>query len=66
MKENQRLSFEYLNPGDYQLKVIYDYNENHKWDPGDYIYNIQPERVDFLEKILTIRANWDIEEEWEL
>ncbi len=66
VRENQRLSYEYLDPGDYKLKVIYDDNENHKWDPGDYIYNIQPEKVNFLQKILTVRANWDIVEDWEL
>ncbi len=64
--KNQRLSFEYLDPGDYRLKVIYDDNTNHKWDSGDYIYNIQPEKVDYLPKIITVRANWDMEEEWEL
>lgn len=66
LMENLQLSFEYLDPGDYRLKVIYDDNENHKWDSGDYIYNIQPEKVDYMPKTITVRANWDIEEEWEL
>lgn len=62
--ESQKLSFEYLNPGDYFLKVIFDKNKNGIWDPGDYIYNLQPEQVDFFTKTVTVRANWDVEEEW--
>lgn len=65
LTENQRLSYEYLKPGNYRLKVIYDQNNNDKWDTGDYIYNIQPEVVNFFPAEITVRANWDIEEEWE-
>jgi hypothetical protein len=66
VQNDQRLSFEFLDPGDYTLKVIYDNNSNGKWDTGDYIYRIQPEKVGFFTKTITVRANWDIEEEWEL
>jgi hypothetical protein len=66
VQNDQRLSFEYLDPGDYTLKVIYDNNSNGKWDTGDYIYKIQPEKVGYFTKTITVRANWDIEEEWEL
>lgn len=64
--ENQRISYEYLNPGNYRIKVIYDQNNNGTWDSGDYFYNIQPEIVGFFPTQITVRANWDIEEEWEL
>lgn len=64
--ENQQLSYEYLKPGNYKLKVIYDQNANNQWDTGDYFYRIQPETVRFFKGEITIRANWDIEEEWEL
>ena len=43
-----------------------DLNENGKWDTGDYIYKIQPEKVQFFSSGITIRANWDVEEDWEL
>lgn len=66
ISESQRLSFTFLNPDDYIVKVIYDSNNNGKWDAGNYIYNIQPEEVRFFEKVITVRANWDIEENWEL
>ncbi len=60
------ITFNYLMPGDYILKVIYDANGNKKWDSGNYIYEIQPEKVDFYPKKLTIRANWEVQEEWRL
>lgn len=66
ISESQRLSFMFFNPDDYVVKVIYDNNHNGKWDAGNYIYNIQPEEVRFFEKVITVRANWDIEEVWEL
>ncbi|MCD4696621.1 MAG: Ig-like domain-containing protein [Bacteroidales bacterium] len=62
----ERLSFKYLLPGDYQVKVIFDRNNNNQWDTGDYIYGIQPEEVRFFDKVITARANWDIEETWDL
>jgi len=64
--ENTRLDYEYLIPGDYRLKVIIDSNNNEKWDTGHYILSRQPEKVMFFEEIITIRANWDVEEEWEI
>jgi hypothetical protein len=64
--ESQRLTFEYLEPGPYQLKVILDKNGNGKWDTGDYHYRIQPEKVQYFNKEITVRANWDVVESWEL
>ena len=66
LTEDRRISFEYLKPGNYRLKVIYDRNNNGKWDSGDYFYKIQPEVVDFFPAEITVRANWDIEDDWEL
>jgi len=60
------ISFNYLMPGEYLLKVIYDANGNRKWDSGNYIYKIQPEKVAYYPKKLTIRANWEVQEAWNL
>ncbi len=61
-----KINFTYLPPGKYTLKVIYDANSNQKWDTGDYIYKIQPEKVAIFPSEISIRANWDVEEVWEL
>ena len=66
LNDSQRIAFEYLDPGSYQVKVIYDKNNNLRWDTGDYIKKLQPEKVDYFPAEITIRANWDIEEEWEI
>jgi len=66
LNDSQRIAFEYLDPGSYQVKVIYDKNNNRRWDTGDYIKKFQPEKVDYFPAEITIRANWDIEEEWEI
>jgi len=53
-------------PGDYELRILYDANNNGKWDPGSYSEKLQPERVISLDKKLTIRADWDNERDVEL
>jgi muconolactone delta-isomerase len=56
--------FEYLNPGNYKLKSIADANSNGKWDTGNYKKNLLPEFVEYYPLPLSVRANWDLEEEW--
>lgn len=58
--------FDYLNPGKYKIKAIYDHNGNKKWDTGDFALRIQPERVAFYLKTLALRSNWEMEETWKL
>jgi hypothetical protein len=65
LQKDQRIAYEYLTPGNYRLKVIYDHNNNNTWDTGDYYYKLQPETIGFFRGEITVRANWDIEEEWE-
>ncbi|MEJ2596120.1 MAG: Ig-like domain-containing protein [bacterium] len=55
---------DYVDPGKYILKLIFDDNGNHKWDPGNYIQKRQPEQVLYYNSQLDVRGNWDIEETW--
>jgi hypothetical protein len=51
-----------LPPGEYQLKILTDNNQNGRWDTGKFIgQKIQPELVRNLKLILNIRSNWDNE-----
>jgi len=52
-----------IEPGEYELRVLFDENKNGKWDPGSYKKKKQPEIVQFLSKKITIRPNWDNEED---
>ena len=56
-----QLEFLFIPPGKYKIKFIADCNENGKWDTGNYLKKIQPEKVDFYKGEIEIRSNWDIE-----
>lgn len=57
--ENRRFKFEYLNPKTYRFKLIYDTNNNGKWDSGNFLKRIDPEEVIYMKKSVEIRANWE-------
>jgi methionine-rich copper-binding protein CopC len=51
-----------LPPGDYQLKLLMDVNQNGRWDTGKFMgKKRQPELVRNLNLNLNIRVNWDNE-----
>jgi len=52
------------NPGEYDLRILYDDNKNGKWDPGKF-YGVhkQPEVVITINEKLSVRGNWDNEKE---
>ena len=56
--------YPYLIPGTYKIKAIKDKNNNGKWDTGNYLEKLTPERVYYLNATVKIRANWDIEQKW--
>jgi len=56
--------FKYLAPGTYYLRTIEDSNGNFRWDTGNYAEKRQPENVFYDPKALALRANWDVEEIW--
>ncbi len=60
------VKYQYLKPGNYLLKAIYDQNNNGKWDTGKYLKHQQPEKIIYFPDKITIRANWDVEEKWKL
>jgi Bacterial Ig-like domain len=53
-------------PGEYELRILFDANNNGKWDPGNYTKKIQPERAITLDNRLNIKANWDNERDIKL
>ncbi len=55
----QLFSFRHLRPGTYYTRIIFDENENKKWDSGSYLKRLQPEKVVYIPKILDMRANWE-------
>jgi len=63
---SKTIEYKHITPGSYRIKVIEDRNKNGKWDTGNYRKKRQPERIYFIDKDITIRGFWDIEEDIEL
>ncbi|RLD42324.1 MAG: hypothetical protein DRI89_07525 [Bacteroidetes bacterium] len=56
--------YNYVDPKKYMLKLIFDNNNNGKWDAGNYLMKQQPEKVLYFKKEINVRANWEVEEDW--
>jgi len=63
---DQDIHFEYLYPKTYILKVIVDNNGNGRWDTGNYLKKLQPERVIYYSQPVEIRSNWEMDISWQL
>lgn len=51
-----------FNPGEYQLRILFDRNGNGKWDAGSFFGSRrQPEIVQPIERTITVKPNWDNE-----
>lgn len=49
-------------PGDYNLRILYDKNDNGKWDPGQFFgEKRQPEIVQPVQRTITVKPAWDNE-----
>ena len=59
---DELVTFDYLEPKTYIIKVIEDWNDNGKWDTGNYKEKLQPETVHYFRKEIKVRSNWDVEE----
>jgi uncharacterized protein (DUF2141 family) len=55
------LTIKLFNPGEYELRMLDDENDNGTWDPGNYHLKKQPEKVRAIPKKLSIRADWENE-----
>ncbi|WP_297691184.1 Ig-like domain-containing protein [uncultured Eudoraea sp.] len=53
------LEFNTLEPGNYLIRIIIDKNANGKWDTGNYLRKIQPEKVIYYPTAIEMRANWE-------
>ena len=58
--------FDEILPNKYYLRVIYDNNENRKWDTGNFLERREPERVIYYPSKIDVRANWSLNETFKL
>jgi len=53
------IDFIHISAANYMVRVIYDTNGNKEYDTGNYLKNIQSERVSYYPEIIEIRSGWD-------
>ena len=66
IETNKNIVFDFINPGEYYVRLIYDENENKRWDSGNYLKKKQPENIIYYPTKLEIRANWSLIETFNL
>ena len=62
VSNNKVIKYSTYPVGKYHIRVIYDVNKNGEWDSGNVLQRLQPENIWNLDKIISLRANWEIEE----
>ena len=66
VNKNEEVVFELLPEGKYKLRAILDANVNGKWDIGLYLKKQQPEEIIYLPAEISVKQNFDIEQEFDL
>ena len=60
----EMLTFNYVKPGEYYLRVFADTNDNGRWDTGEYDNDLQPETVYYYPEKLECKAHWPLVKSW--
>ena len=63
---NNTINFDAIEPAKYVLRIIYDDNKNKVWDTGSFMEKRQTEEVLYFPKEIDVRANWDVEQPFDL
>lgn len=66
IEKDGTIEFPFLAPEKFKIRLVIDPNRNGKWDTGNIDEGLQPERVVYYPKILKMRSNFQIEENWVL
>jgi len=66
VNQNSTFNFDYIRPGKYTFRLIEDSNNNNIWDTGNYLKRVKPEPVYYFPSELEVRANWDLNETFDL
>lgn len=66
LNENKNVYFDELSPDKYFLRIIYDDNQNGRWDAGNFLTRMAPEKIIYYPKQIEVRANWSLNETFTL
>lgn len=61
-----KVTFRYITPGTFYARLFLDRNHNGRWDTGNVADSLQPEEVYYYPRKLDLKANWDIEQAWDI
>ncbi len=61
--EPREFEFKNLEPARFKVRIIYDDNENQKWDTGSFLDLRQPEEVYYFKNVIDAKANWEVVEQ---
>lgn len=61
-EEKKNVYFDEISPDKYYLRIIYDDNQNGRWDTGSFLNRLEPERIIYYPTLIEVRANWSLNE----
>ena len=62
--KNGRADFFYLRPTEYYMRCFIDGDADGVWSTGEFVGSRPPERVFYFPKPITVKAKWDMEQDW--
>ncbi len=63
---NEPVLFDYIVPGDYYVRIVYDENGNGKWDSGNFLERRAPEKIIYYPSKIEVNTNWSLNETFTL
>jgi len=66
MDRDGKAEFPLLDKGTYRIRMIYDFNSDGKWSPGNFNFGIQPEPVSFYPQEIEIKEDWVVDQDWDI
>lgn len=66
MESGGMVRMPWLHGGKYYLRMVIDSDRDGDWTPGDYALGRLPEVAFYYPKTLTVRKNWDAEQDWDV
>ncbi len=60
------ITFNYLKPQEYLIKIILDRNNNQQWDTGELKEKKQPEEVKYYPEVIDVKSNWEKQLPWKI
>lgn len=60
--DKKKVFFDEIAPDKYYLRIIYDDNQNGRWDTGNFLNRLEPEQIIYYPTLIEVRANWSLNE----